>query len=102
MEKRPFGKMAVISKGPTLFIFFNRTQVTKGGLMIIALQIVVTILIFLGGYFLGKVLRKKPHSSGRLIIDEKGETERWTFMVDDDIEDIKNQSVIFMDIELRA
>lgn len=70
--------------------------------MIIALQIAVTILIFLGGYFLGKVLRKKPHSSGRLIIDEKGETERWTFMVDDDIEDIKNQSVIFMDIERRA
>ena len=70
--------------------------------MFIALQIAVTLLIFLGGYFLGKFARKKPHSSGRLIIDEKGETERWTFMVDDDIEDIKKQSIIFMDIERRA
>ena len=70
--------------------------------MILALQIAATILIFLGGYFLGKVLRKKPHSSGRLIIHEKGETERWTIMVVDDIQDIKKQSVIFMDIERRA
>jgi len=69
--------------------------------MIIALQFTATILIFLGGYILGK-LGKRQHSSGRLIIDEKGETERWTFMVDDDIEDIKKQSVIFMNIERRA
>lgn len=59
-------------------------------------------LIFLGGYFLGKLARAKPHCSGKLIIDEKGETERWSFMIDDDIDEIREKSFIFLTIDRRA
>ena len=67
----------------------------------IAVIAIAVILIFLGGYILGK-LGKRQRSSGRLIIDEKGEKELWTFMLDDDIESVKKQRVIFLDIEKRA
>ena len=59
-------------------------------------------LIFLGGYILGKLQRKNPHCSGRLIIDEKGEKERWSFMIDDDIDEIREKPFIFLEIDRRA
>ena len=86
--------------------FFCRTQVTKGGSMVIELKLWVVALaatlIFLGGYFLGKLARAKPHCSGRLIIDEKGEKERWSFMIDDDIDEIREKPFIFLEIDRRA
>lgn len=68
----------------------------------LALQIAVPILFFLAGIFLGKVLNRKPHCAGKLIIDEKGETERWSFMLDDDVDNVKEQKVIFLEIDRRA
>lgn len=68
----------------------------------LALQIAAAIIFFLLGLILGKLWHKKPHCSGKLIVDEKGETERWSFMMDDDMDDIKKQKVIFLEIERRA
>ncbi len=62
----------------------------------------VAAIIFLGGYILGKLQRKDPHCSGRLIIDEKGETERWSIMIDDDIDEIRDKPFIFLAIDRRA
>lgn len=74
--------------------------------MVITLQIwtvaLAAAVIFLGGYFLGKLARAKPHCSGRLIIDEKGEKERWSFMIDDDIDEIREKPFIFLEIDRRA
>lgn len=68
----------------------------------LALQIAAAIIFFLLGVILGKLWNRKPHCAGKLIIDEKGETERWSFMLDDDMDDIKKQKVIFLEIERRA
>ena len=70
--------------------------------MVIELQIATYILIFLLGVFLGKLLKPKPHCSGRLIVDETGETERWSFMLDDALEDVKEKPVIFLEVDRRA
>lgn len=66
------------------------------------LEIAAAIIIFLIGVMSGQLLRRKPHCSGRLIIDEKGETERWSFMMDDEIEDIRTADVIFLKVDRRA
>lgn len=66
------------------------------------LEIAAAIIIFLIGVMSGRLLRRKPHCSGRLIIDEKGETERWSFMMDDDVDDVKAADVIFLSIDHRA
>lgn len=68
----------------------------------IALQIAIPILFFLLGVILGKLWNRKPHCAGKLIIDEKGETERWSFMLDDDVDNVKEQSVMFLEIDRRA
>lgn len=70
--------------------------------MVIELVIAGYILIFLLGVILGKVLKPKPHCSGRLIVDETGETERWSFMLDDALEDVKEKPVIFLEVDRRA
>lgn len=64
--------------------------------------VLATALFFLGGYFLGKLARAKPHCSGRLIIDEKGEKERWSIMIEDDIDEIREKPFIFLAIDRRA
>lgn len=68
----------------------------------LALQIAIPILFFLLGLILGKLWNRKPHCAGKLIIDEKGETERWSFMLDDDVDNVKEQKVIFLEIDRRA
>ena len=68
----------------------------------LALQIAVPILIFLAGFFLGIFWNRKPHCAGKLIIDEKGETERWSFMLNDDVDNVKEQKYIFLEIDHRA
>ena len=68
----------------------------------LALQIAIPILFFLLGLILGKLLNRKPHCVGKLIIDEKGEKERWSFMIDDDIDEIREKPFIFLEIDRRA
>ena len=91
-------KMYTISS----FLYFCRTQVTKGGGMVIELVIAGYILTFLLGVILGKVLKPKPHCSGKLIVDETGETERWSFMLDDPLDEVREKSVIFLEVDRRA
>lgn len=66
------------------------------------LEIAAAIIIFLFGVLIGYLIKRKPHCAGKLIIDEKGETERWSFMMDDDVDDIKSKHVIFLAIDHRA
>lgn len=70
--------------------------------MVLELQIAIAILIFLAGVILGSFLKPKPHCSGKLIVDETGETERWSFMLDDSLDTVKEQKVIFLEVNRRA
>ena len=66
------------------------------------LEIAAAIVIFLLGVLIGYLIKRNPHCAGKLIIDEKGETERWSFMMDDDVDDVKAADVIFLSIDHRA
>ena len=70
--------------------------------MVIELVIAGYIVIFLAGVCLGNFFKPKPHCSGKLIVDETGETERWSFMLDDALEDVKEKPVIFLEVDRRA
>jgi hypothetical protein len=37
-----------------------------------------------------------------LIVDETGETERWSFMLDDPLDEVREQKVIFLEVDRRA
>lgn len=59
--------------------------------------VALVIVIFLLGIIIGSFTHK--HVSGRLIIDESGETELWSFIMDDPIDNVKKQSYICLRIE---
>ena len=62
-----------------------------------SLAIAVIAVIFLLGIIIGSFTHK--HVSGRLVIDESGETELWSFIMDDPIDNVKKQSYICLRIE---
>lgn len=59
--------------------------------------VALIIVIFLLGIIIGSFTHK--HVSGRLIIDESGETELWSFILDDPIDKVKGQRYICLRIE---
>ena len=63
----------------------------------LSLIIALAVVIFLLGIIIGSFTHK--HVSGRLVIDESGETERWSFILDDLIDNVKKQSYICLRIE---
>ena len=63
----------------------------------ISLAIAVITVIFLLGIIIGSFTPK--HVSGRLLIDETGDTERWSFIMDDEIDQVKSRKYIFLRIE---
>ena len=63
----------------------------------ISLAIVIITVIFLLGIIIGSFTRS--HVSGKLVIDESGETERWSFIMDDPIDKIKSRNYISLRIE---
>lgn len=63
----------------------------------ISLAIVIITVIFLLGIIIGSFTHK--HVSGRLVIDESGETELWSFIMDDTIDGIKGKRYICIRIE---
>ncbi len=64
-----------------------------------SLAIVIMAVIFLFGIIIGSFTHK--HVSGRLVIDESGETEMWSFIMDDPIDKVKGQRYICLRIEKR-
>ena len=62
-----------------------------------SLAIAIIAVIFLIGIIIGSFTHK--HVSGRLVIDESGETERWSFIMDDPIDKVKGQRYICLRIE---
>lgn len=71
--------------------------------MVLELVIAGYILVFLLGVNLGEFLKPKPHCSGRLIIDETSETtERWSFILDDPVDEVREKPVIFLEVDRRA
>ena len=103
MGEHPYGEDGgYVERTDTLYFSFYRTQMTKGGGMVVELVIAGYILIFLLGVILGKVLKPKPHCSGKLIVDETGEAERWSFMLDDPLDEVREKSVIFLEVDRRA
>jgi hypothetical protein len=65
----------------------------------LSLIIALAIVIFLIGIIIGSFTHK--HVSGRLVIDESGETELWSFIMDDSIDKVKSQRYICLRIEKR-
>lgn len=63
----------------------------------ISLAIAIIAVIFLLGIIIGSFTHK--HVSGRLVIDESGETELWSFIMDDPIDKVKGQRYICLRIE---
>lgn len=63
----------------------------------ISLAIVIITVIFLLGIIIGSFTRS--HVSGKLVIDESGDTERWSFIMDDPIDKIKSRNYISLRIE---
>ena len=59
--------------------------------------IALAVVIFLLGIIIGSFTHK--HVSGRLVIDESGETELWSFIMDDTIDGIKGKRYICIRIE---
>lgn len=70
--------------------------------MIVPLKVVVILVlaafIFFTGYVLGHAIGAK-RCSGRLIIDKTGEKDRWSFILDDAVEDVENDDFIRLRIE---
>ena len=62
-----------------------------------SLAIAIIAVIFLIGIIIGSFTHK--HVSGRLVIDESGETELWSFIMDDPIDKVKGQRYICLRIE---
>lgn len=62
-----------------------------------SLAIAIIAVIFLLGIIIGSFTHK--HVSGRLVIDESGETELWSFIMDDTIDGIKGKRYICLRIE---
>lgn len=67
--------------------------------MTISLQLAIAlaIVIFPLGVIIGSFTHK--HVSGRLVIDESGDTELWSFIMDDPIDKVKGQRYICLRIE---
>ena len=65
----------------------------------LSLIIALAVVIFLLGIIIGSFVPK--HVSGRLLIDESGDTELWSFIMDDDIDQVKGRKYIFLRIEKR-
>lgn len=63
----------------------------------LSLIVALAIVIFLLGIIIGSFTHK--HVSGRLVIDESGETELWSFIMDDPIDKVKGQCYICLRIE---
>lgn len=63
----------------------------------VSLAIALVVVIFLLGIIIGSFTHK--HVSGRLVIDESGETELWSFIMDDPIDKVKVQRYICLRIE---
>lgn len=62
-----------------------------------SLAIAIIAVIFLFGIIIGSFTRS--HVSGKLVIDESGDTERWSFIMDDPIDKIKDRNYISLRIE---
>ena len=62
-----------------------------------SLAIAIIAVIFLLGIIIGSFTHK--HVSGRLLIDESGDTELWSFIMDDPIDKVKGQRYICLRIE---
>lgn len=63
----------------------------------VSLAIAIITVIFLLGIIIGSFTRS--HVSGKLVIDESGDTERWSFIMDDPIDKIKSRNYISLRIE---
>lgn len=63
----------------------------------VSVAIALAVVIFLIGIIIGSFTHK--HVSGRLVIDESGETELWSFVLDDPIDKVKGQRYICLRIE---
>ena len=63
----------------------------------VSVAIALSVVIFLLGIIIGSFIHK--HVSGRLVIDESGETELWSFIMDDPIDKVKGQRYICLRIE---
>lgn len=63
---------------------------------------VVIAVSLIAAWWLDRILErseKKPHISGKLVIDKTGEADRWTFVLDDDLSDVEKMNQVILRIE---
>lgn len=65
----------------------------------LTIAIVIFLVCFALGMCLGMLLRNASKSAGRLVIDKTGEKDRWTFLLDEDLEAVENEDHIKLRIE---
>lgn len=63
------------------------------------ITIVAAVVCFTVGLVIGFLLRNASKTAGRLVIDKTGESDRWTFVLDEAIEDVENEDAIKLRIE---
>lgn len=85
-------------------LFFFSTQVTKGECIMtryICFAVIIAVSL-IAAWWLDWMLersKKKPHISGKLLIDATGDKDRWTIFFDDDLGDIEKMDQITLRIE---
>lgn len=57
-------------------------------------------VFLLCGYLLGKRRRKQTYA-GSLVIDRSGDKDRWTFLLDEDLDSVEKENTIVLKIEIR-
>ena len=57
-------------------------------------------VFLLAGYLLGRRRRKQKYA-GSLVIDQTGDKDRWTFLLDEDLGDVEKEQSIVLRIERR-
>lgn len=64
-----------------------------------AVVMVVIVITGLCRYWIREQSWKKPHISGKLVIDTTGEKDRWTIFFDDDLGDVEKMNQVILRIE---
>lgn len=65
----------------------------------VVIGIAAAVIFFTAGLCVGVLLRNAAKSAGRLVIDKTGEKDRWTFLLDEDLEEVENEDYIKLRIE---
>lgn len=68
-------------------------------MVLVIIGIAAAVIFFTAGLCIGVAMRNGVKTAGRLVIDKTGEKDRWTFLLDEDLEEVENEDYIKLRIE---